>query len=64
MTNRNKQLSRRTVLRGMGVAMSLPWLEAMGTMTAWADEPKPTDKPEPRRTFAALAPMIARPASG
>lgn len=33
------KLSRRTVLRGMGVAMSLPWLEAMGPVAAWADGP-------------------------
>ncbi|MCH7729262.1 MAG: hypothetical protein IH991_22690, partial [Planctomycetes bacterium] len=49
MTNRNKQISRRTVLHGMGVAMSLPWLEAMGPLTAWADEPTPADKTIPNR---------------
>lgn len=30
-------ISRRTVLRGLGVAVSLPWLESMGPLTAWAD---------------------------
>lgn len=34
-------LSRRTILRGMGVAVSLPWLDAMGPLTAWADNPAP-----------------------
>jgi hypothetical protein len=29
-------LSRRTVLRGLGTAIALPWLESMGTLTAWA----------------------------
>ena len=32
-----RQLSRRTVLRGLGVTMSLPWLEAMGPLTSWAE---------------------------
>ncbi len=33
MTNR---ISRRTILRGLGAAMSLPWLEAMGPQISWA----------------------------
>ncbi len=49
MTNRNKALSRRTVLRGLGVAVSLPWLEAMGPVTAWADQSKPGEKLAPNR---------------
>jgi hypothetical protein len=32
-------LSRRTVLRGLGATLALPWLEAMGQMTAWAGDP-------------------------
>lgn len=36
----SKTLARRTVLRGLSVAVSLPWLEAMGPLTAWsADTP-------------------------
>lgn len=35
----HKELSRRTVLRGVGVAMSLPWLDAMGSPSAWDDSP-------------------------
>ena len=31
-------LSRRTVLRGLGTAIALPWLEQMGQLTAWAAE--------------------------
>ena len=37
----SQKLSRRTVLRGLGVALSLPWLEAMGPVTAWSGETKP-----------------------
>ena len=29
-------ISRRTTLRGLGAAMTLPWLEAMGPLSAWA----------------------------
>ena len=29
-------LSRRTLLRGLGTVIALPWLEAMGGMSAWA----------------------------
>jgi Protein of unknown function (DUF1552) len=31
------RLTRRTVLRGMGAAIALPWLEAMAPVGAWAD---------------------------
>ena len=31
-------LSRRTLLRGIGTAVALPWLEAMGQLTAYAAE--------------------------
>ena len=37
---RTSPISRRTVLKGLGVAVSLPWLEAMGPLTAWADNPQ------------------------
>jgi hypothetical protein len=29
-------ISRRTVLRGLGASLALPWLEAMGPLTSWA----------------------------
>jgi hypothetical protein len=39
-------LSRRTVLRGLGVSLSLPWLEAMGPLQSWAeDAPAPSLAP-------------------
>jgi hypothetical protein len=39
--SQTRKISRRRVLQGMGVAMSLPWLEAMGPVTAWADASDP-----------------------
>ena len=29
-------ISRRAMLRGLGTAVALPWLESMGSLTAWA----------------------------
>ncbi len=37
----SRQLSRRTMLRGLGVSVSLPWLEAMGPLNAWSDDSSP-----------------------
>ncbi|MDA7644795.1 DUF1552 domain-containing protein [bacterium] len=34
---KSQQLSRRTMLRGLGVSMALPWMESM---RVWGDEPK------------------------
>lgn len=33
--NKSHLLSRRTVLRGIGAGVALPWLEAMGPMESW-----------------------------
>jgi hypothetical protein len=33
------KISRRTMLRGVGTALALPWLEAMGPLSAWANSP-------------------------
>jgi hypothetical protein len=41
-------LSRRTILKGLGSAVALPWLEAMGTLTSWAAG-EATKKPAPNR---------------
>src|SRR4026208_424290 len=41
-------LSRRTVLRGLGAAVALPWLEAMGPMDSWAAD-TPAKKAAPNR---------------
>lgn len=35
----NHTITRRTMLQGLGVSLSLPWLEAMGPLNAWADQP-------------------------
>src|SRR5215213_6951943 len=50
MTIARRQLSRRTVLRGMGVAISLPWLESL---RVWGAETPAAGEEFPRR-FAAL----------
>lgn len=42
-------LSRRTVLRGLGTAVALPWLESMGPMATWADEAAPASAKAPNR---------------
>ncbi len=43
-----KPISRRTVLRGLGVAVALPWLESMSPLTAWG-ETSGSAKPAPNR---------------
>ena len=44
-------VTRRTVLRGVGATVALPWLEAMGTVTAWAapGSASPAKSPAPNR---------------
>jgi hypothetical protein len=34
-------ISRRTILRGSGTMLSLPWLEAMGPQVSWAEDAAP-----------------------
>jgi hypothetical protein len=41
-------VSRRTVLKGIGAAISLPWLEAMGPLNGWAAD-TPVAKAAPNR---------------
>lgn len=43
------RISRRTVLRGLGTAMALPWLEAMGPTSALATPADPSVKVAPLR---------------
>src|SRR5450432_2475880 len=40
-----KPISRRTLLRGAGAALSLPWLETMSRAVAAAGQPKLTEPP-------------------
>jgi len=47
---RTPLLSRRTLLRGLGTAVALPWLEAMGQLTAYAAGPsEPGRRTAPNR---------------
>lgn len=41
-------LDRRTVLKGLGAAIALPWLDAMGTATLWG-APAKAGSPAPNR---------------
>jgi hypothetical protein len=40
---RNLQLNRRSLLRGTGMTLALPWLEVMGPQLGWADDTKKSD---------------------
>jgi Protein of unknown function (DUF1552) len=51
---RTKRLSRRTVLRGMGAAIALPWLEAMGSGAVWAGGPSGGTVSSPPKRMAFL----------
>ncbi len=44
----SEPISRRTVLRGLGAAIALPWLDAMGPLASWAAAPR-TGHPAPNR---------------
>lgn len=37
-----KRLSRRTILRGLGATVALPWLEAMGPQSSWVHAANPS----------------------
>ncbi len=43
--NKSWQISRRTLLRGAGAAMALPWLEAMGPLGSTARAARPGGPP-------------------
>jgi len=50
MNSRNS-VSRRTLLKGLGCAVALPWLESMGNLTSWAKGATTlAGKPAPNRT--------------
>jgi hypothetical protein len=44
-------ISRRTVLRGLGTALALPWLEAMGPLTSWVSGAAPAAAAPNRMAF-------------
>jgi hypothetical protein len=55
-------ISRRRFLQGTGVAMSLPWLEAMLPRTAWAASAAPAARDaKPRRLFGICNNLGLRP---
>jgi hypothetical protein len=43
------RLSRRTILRGLGVSLALPWLEAMGPVASWAADAGDKARKAPNR---------------
>jgi hypothetical protein len=43
------KISRRTILKGLGAAIALPWLESMGPLRAWALDPEPQGNAVPNR---------------
>ena len=47
--SQNSRLSRRTVLRGLGTALALPWLEIMGPYQRWSRGEVITPRAIPRR---------------
>jgi len=51
MSLNNTKINRRTLLRGAGVAMALPWLESL---PVWGDEPAAAVSGRLPRRFAAL----------
>jgi hypothetical protein len=52
MTSHSHKITRRTLLKGVGVTMALPWLESL---SGWGSEaPSGTLPPAPLRRFAAL----------
>jgi len=44
----NQPITRRTLLRGLGVSVALPWLDAMGSLTSWSHGAE-TKSPAPNR---------------
>ncbi len=51
MNHLNRPISRRAMLRGLGVTMALPWLESL---SVWADEPVAGRSSEPPVRLAVL----------
>jgi len=56
-----KTLSRRTVLKGLGVTMALPWLEQMGVQTSWAAGNTPVAQAAPNRMAYVYIPNGVNP---
>ena len=56
-----QNLSRRTVLKGLGVTMALPWLEQMGVQTSWAAGNTPLAQAAPNRMAYVYIPNGVNP---
>ena len=56
-----QNLSRRTVLKGLGVTMALPWLEQMGVQTSWAAGNTPLSQAAPNRMAYVYIPNGVNP---
>ena len=52
-------ISRRTLLRGVGAAVALPWLEAMGPLRSWAAD-IPAKQAAPNRLAVLYVRLYAR----
>jgi hypothetical protein len=50
------KISRRTVLKGLGAAIALPWLESMGPLASWATDPSPQGNLVPNRMAVLYVP--------
>lgn len=50
-----RPIDRRTVLKGLGASLALPWLEAMGPVTSWA-APATGASPAPNRMAVLYVP--------
>ena len=51
MAHSSNTICRRIILRGLGVSVSLPWLEAMGPQNAWAEDAAPQSVAPNRMAF-------------
>ncbi len=51
MSTHARLISRRTVVRGLGVSLALPWLEAMGPLSAWTEDADPKKVAPNRMAF-------------
>lgn len=46
-----KRINRRTTLKGLGMALALPWLESMGPMSSWGASVNPSEAAPNRLAF-------------
>ena len=61
MGRRTWPMTRRTVLRGLGAAVALPFLEAMEALALFGGEPKVVPRKQPVRFAASPGTQAAHP---